>query len=162
DGRGTRWSDLAAECRRWFAGAGCRRRVGAERGAGGGAHGRVGGRGGWGRGGGAAGGGGGRGRRGGARRPRRGRPRGAPAGGGGAEFHVADATGRLPFADESFDAVLCNDAINHLRDRGAVLAEWRRLLRARGRVAYTDPVVVSGPLDSREISLRASIGSFVF
>src|SRR4029078_12097555 len=29
-------------------------------------------------------------------------------------FQVVDAAARLPFADASFDAIFCNDAINHL------------------------------------------------
>src|SRR5262249_15062775 len=82
--------------------------------------------------------------------------------GGRAEFHVADASGPLSFPDASFNAVMCIDAINHLRDRGAVLAEWRRLLGPAGCILFTDPVVVTGPLDGREIALRSSIGSFVF
>jgi 2-polyprenyl-3-methyl-5-hydroxy-6-metoxy-1,4-benzoquinol methylase len=39
-------------------------------------------------------------------------------------FQIVDANRRLPFPDESFDVVLCNDAINHLRDRVAVLQDW--------------------------------------
>jgi SAM-dependent methyltransferase len=77
-------------------------------------------------------------------------------------FVCADACRRLPFEDESFDAVLCVDAINHLPDRGGVLTEWARLLRPGGRVLFTDPVVLTGPLSSEEIAIRASIGYFLF
>ena len=65
-------------------------------------------------------------------------------GGGGATFLVADANAALPFADGSFDGVVCVDAVNHLRDRAAVLREWRRVLRPGGRAVFTDPVVVTG------------------
>lgn len=79
-----------------------------------------------------------------------------------ATFTAVDATGALPFADASFDAVQCIDAINHLRDRPAVLAEWRRVLRPGGRLLYTDPIVVTGILTSEEIATRSAIGFFLF
>jgi len=77
-------------------------------------------------------------------------------------FVAADATGPLPFAEESFDGVLCIDAANHLPDRPAVLSEWRRLLRAGGRLLWTDPVVVAGPVTNAELAARSSIGTFLF
>jgi SAM-dependent methyltransferase len=79
-----------------------------------------------------------------------------------ATFTTVDASAPLPFADESFDAVQCIDAINHLRDRPAVLAEWRRVLRPDGLLLYTDPIVVTGILTSEEIATRSSIGFFLF
>jgi ubiquinone/menaquinone biosynthesis C-methylase UbiE len=77
-------------------------------------------------------------------------------------FQVVDASRRLPFPDESFDLVLCNDSINHLPDRSAVLQEWYRVLRPRGRVLFTDPIVVTGQLSNEEIRARSSIGFFLF
>jgi ubiquinone/menaquinone biosynthesis C-methylase UbiE len=77
-------------------------------------------------------------------------------------FSVADASRALPFADGSFDAVFCNDSINHLPDRAAVLREWHRVLRPGGRLLYTDPVVVTGWLSADEIAARSSIGFFLF
>ncbi len=79
-----------------------------------------------------------------------------------ASFVQADAGEPLPFEDGSFDAILCIDAINHLPDRPHVLADWARLLRRGGRLVFTDPVVVTGPVDSHEIATRASIGFFLF
>lgn len=78
------------------------------------------------------------------------------------EFQVADANHALPFPDESFDALFCNDSINHLRDRTRVLAEWHRVLRPGGRCLYTDPIVVTGCLSNAEIEARSSIGFFLF
>jgi 2-polyprenyl-3-methyl-5-hydroxy-6-metoxy-1,4-benzoquinol methylase len=70
-------------------------------------------------------------------------------------FTVADANQRLDLAAESFDAIVCNDAISHLPDRSAVLAEWSRLLKPGGSGIFTDPLVVTGPLSSREIAVRS-------
>ena len=77
-------------------------------------------------------------------------------------FQTTDAGARLPFRDESFDAVFCNDSINHLPDRAAVLRDWYRLLRPGGRVLFTDPIVVTGQLSNEEIRARSSIGFFLF
>lgn len=79
-----------------------------------------------------------------------------------ASFVQADASETLPFEDGSFDAILCVDAINHLPDRARVLEDWTRLLRPGGRLLFTDPVVITGVLDSEEIALRTSIGYFLF
>ena len=76
-----------------------------------------------------------------------------------ATFTVADATRPLDFAPQSFDAIICIDAISHFPDRPAVLAEWSRLLKPGGSVVYTDPLVVTGPLSNREIAIR-SAGTF--
>jgi SAM-dependent methyltransferase len=76
-------------------------------------------------------------------------------------FVCADASLRLPFESESFDGLLCVDAINHLSDRGGVLTDWARLLRPGGRLLFTDPIVLTGPLSSTEIAVRASIGSLL-
>jgi SAM-dependent methyltransferase len=79
-----------------------------------------------------------------------------------ATFEQHDASQPLPFPDASFDAVLCIDAINHLPDRPAALREWRRVLKPGGRLVFTDPIVVTGPLSSEEIATRASIYFFLF
>jgi SAM-dependent methyltransferase len=75
-----------------------------------------------------------------------------------ASFVQADASQPLPFSDASFDAVLCVDAINHLPDRPRVLADWARLLAPGGRLVFTDPLVLTGPVGSDEIAARTSIG----
>jgi SAM-dependent methyltransferase len=77
-------------------------------------------------------------------------------------FQRADAGERLPFADASFDAVFCNDSINHLPGRLNVLRDWQRVLRPGGRVLFTDPIVVTGQLTNEEIRIRSSIGFFLF
>jgi SAM-dependent methyltransferase len=79
-----------------------------------------------------------------------------------AEFHIMDATKELPFPDASFDAITCIDAINHFPNRRNVVAEWTRLLKPHGRLLFTDPVTVTGPLTNREVSTRSSAGFYLF
>jgi 2-polyprenyl-3-methyl-5-hydroxy-6-metoxy-1,4-benzoquinol methylase len=81
---------------------------------------------------------------------------------GRAEFRTIDATGPLPFAAATFDAITCIDAINHLPDRTRVLAEWSRLLKPGGRLLFTDPITVTGELTSIEIAVRSSAGFYLF
>jgi SAM-dependent methyltransferase len=79
-----------------------------------------------------------------------------------ASFLRADAGQTLPFESESFGALLCVDAVNHLPDRPRVFGDWARLIVPGGRVLFTDPITVTGPLGSDEIAVRASIAYFLF
>jgi ubiquinone/menaquinone biosynthesis C-methylase UbiE len=79
-----------------------------------------------------------------------------------AVFQLADVNTRFPFEDETFDAVICIDAANHFPDRLHVLREWARVLKPGGRVLFTDPVVITGPVTNQELFDRSSIGTFVF
>jgi len=63
-----------------------------------------------------------------------------------AHLFTWDITGRLPFADRAFDAVLFLDVIEHLHPRVAVLREIHRVLKDDGRL------LVSGP--NRDTSWR--------
>jgi SAM-dependent methyltransferase len=72
-----------------------------------------------------------------------------------AAFQVSDAGARLPFADASFDGILCMDAIVLLPGRLDVVRDWARLLRPGGRVAFTDPGVLTGFATLAELSIRA-------
>lgn len=79
-----------------------------------------------------------------------------------ARFVQADAGERLPFEVRSFDAILCVDAINHLRGRPEIFRDWARVLEPGGRLVFTDPVTVTGVLGSDELATRSSIGYFLF
>lgn len=79
-----------------------------------------------------------------------------------ARFDLLDASEPLPFPDGTFDALICVDAVNHLPNRPRVFAEWARLLRPDGRLIFTDPIIVTGPLTNEEIAIRSSIGFFLF
>ena len=78
------------------------------------------------------------------------------------QFRHADATGPLPFAADTFGALVCIDSMNHFPDRAAVLREWQRVLRPGGRALFTDPVVITGLVTNDELARRSSIGLFVF
>jgi len=78
------------------------------------------------------------------------------------QFRVADATQPLPFEDNTFDALLCIDSMNHFPNRSGILNEWCRILKPGGRAIFTDPVVLTGPVTNEELTARSSIGLFVF
>jgi ubiquinone/menaquinone biosynthesis C-methylase UbiE len=77
-------------------------------------------------------------------------------------FQMVDAGTRLPFPGASFDAIFCNDAINHLPGREELFTDWHRVLNPRGRILFTDPNVVTGPVTNEEIRVRSSIGFYLF
>jgi SAM-dependent methyltransferase len=78
------------------------------------------------------------------------------------EFVVADCSNRLPFDENAFDVAVCIDAVPHLKDRFAVLADWFRVLKPGGRLLFTDAAVLTGAVSKDELDIRASQGHFVF
>ena len=74
-----------------------------------------------------------------------------------AKFVVLDGNEPLPFEDATFDAIVCIDSIGHLPDRHSALRDWARLLKAGGRLVYTDPFVVTGALSKLEIDGRCAL-----
>jgi len=79
-----------------------------------------------------------------------------------AEFRSIDASRPLPFANASFDAISCIDAINHFSDRPRIIAEWARVLKVGGRMLFTDPITLTGPLTNAEVAVRSSAGLYLF
>ncbi len=79
-----------------------------------------------------------------------------------AKFQLADMDQRLPFDDETFDAVMCVDSMNHFLDRLSYLREWQRVLKSGKRALFTDPVVMTGPVSNEELAARSNIGFFLF
>lgn len=79
-----------------------------------------------------------------------------------ANFQLANVDEPLPFNDETFDAVMCIDSMNHFRNRFAYLEEWHRVLKSGKRALFTDPVVMTGPVSNEELAARSNIGFFLF
>jgi cyclopropane fatty-acyl-phospholipid synthase-like methyltransferase len=79
-----------------------------------------------------------------------------------AKFQFADVNQRLPFDDETFDAVMCIDSMNHFHDRLRYFQEWHRVLKSGKRTLFTDPVVITGPVSNEELVARSNIGFFLF
>jgi SAM-dependent methyltransferase len=77
-------------------------------------------------------------------------------------FRVADANSPLPFANDTFDALVCIDSLNHFPDRLRVFQEWQRVLLPGRRAVFTDPVVITRPVTNDDLAQRSSIGLFVF
>ncbi len=80
----------------------------------------------------------------------------APAlGGGTLDFKVYDGK-RLPLDDESVDRIICYDAFHHVKDQRATIAEFARVLRRGGRVAFMEP----GPNHSKTPQSQAEMAQF--
>jgi SAM-dependent methyltransferase len=78
------------------------------------------------------------------------------------KFQIVNVDQRLPFDNETFDAVMCVDSMNHFRDRLGYLQEWHRVLKSGKRALFTDPVVMTGPVSNEELAARSNIGFFLF
>jgi SAM-dependent methyltransferase len=65
-----------------------------------------------------------------------------------------DATA-LPFGARRFDACVSQEALLHIADKGAVLAEVRRVLRPGGRLAFSDWITHPGLGDLERARLEA-------
>jgi ubiquinone/menaquinone biosynthesis C-methylase UbiE len=79
-----------------------------------------------------------------------------------ARFERVDAGARLPFDDQSFDAVISIDAMCHLPNRLEILCEWQRVTAPGARVLFTDPTIVTGLVTDAEIATRSAVGMYVF
>jgi ubiquinone/menaquinone biosynthesis C-methylase UbiE len=77
-------------------------------------------------------------------------------------FEHCDASKKLPFDDNTFDAVFSNDVLCHLQRRQEVLAEIFRVLNPGGGVLFSDALVIGGMVSNEEIATRSSIGFYVY
>jgi ubiquinone/menaquinone biosynthesis C-methylase UbiE len=79
-----------------------------------------------------------------------------------ASFQLADASHPLPFSEDSFDAIIFNDAMCHVPRRLAVLREWYRVLKPGGQMLFTDAMVITGLISHEDIAKRSSIGFYFY
>jgi ubiquinone/menaquinone biosynthesis C-methylase UbiE len=77
-------------------------------------------------------------------------------------FEECDASKKLPFDDNTFDAVFSNDVLCHLPGRREVLVEMFRLLKPGGRMLFSDALILGGMVSHEEIATRSSIGFYVY
>lgn len=56
---------------------------------------------------------------------------------GSAQFVLGDANA-LPFRDASFDLILCNSVLHHMREPSRLLAEIRRIVKPDGAILLRD------------------------
>ena len=70
----------------------------------------------------------------------------------GIDFRQADAQA-LPFADETFDAIICQQGLQFFPDKRAAAAECRRTLRPGGRAIFcTAQALDENPLMSAQVT----------
>ena len=79
-----------------------------------------------------------------------------------ARFESCDVSKKLPFGDQTFDAVFSNDVLCHVPGRLALLAEIFRVLKPAGRMLFSDALVIGGMISAEEIATRSSIGFYFY
>ncbi len=77
-------------------------------------------------------------------------------------FEQCDASKRLPFDGNTFDAVFSNDVLCHVPGRPGVLVEIFRVLKPGGQILFSDALVIGGMVSNEEIATRSSIGYYVY
>ena len=78
------------------------------------------------------------------------------------KFEQCDVSQRLPVEDNAFDAIYSNDVLCHVPRRSQVLSDLRRVLKPRGRLLFSDALIIGGLLSHEEIATRSSIGMYFF
>jgi SAM-dependent methyltransferase len=79
-----------------------------------------------------------------------------------AEFQQCDVANPLPFAGAAFDAAFANDVLCHIPARSDMLREIFRVLKPRGRLLFSDALILGGAVTHQEIATRSSIGVYIF
>jgi SAM-dependent methyltransferase len=77
-------------------------------------------------------------------------------------FEHCDASKKLPFSDAYFAAAFANDVFCHIPGRFALLEELFRVLERKGRLLFSDALVIGGAISHQEVANRSSIGYYIF
>jgi len=77
-------------------------------------------------------------------------------------FRQYDVSREIPFESGAFDAVFSNDAFCHFVDRSRLFLDCLRVLKPRGRMIFSDALVITGAVTNEEIASRSSIGRYLF
>jgi 2-polyprenyl-3-methyl-5-hydroxy-6-metoxy-1,4-benzoquinol methylase len=72
----------------------------------------------------------------------------------GLDVRLADASQPLPIGDHEYDCIICLELLEHLLEPIALLSEFRRVLRAEGRVVISVPNPYSWVEIFREVFRR--------
>ncbi len=78
------------------------------------------------------------------------------------KFEQHDASKKLPYEDNSFDAIYSTDVMCHVPLRKQVLTNTRGLLKTGGRFVFSDALVIGGVVSNEEIATRSSVGLYFF
>jgi SAM-dependent methyltransferase len=78
------------------------------------------------------------------------------------KFEQHDASKKLPYEDNSFDAIYSTDVMCHVPLRKQVLTNIHGLLRTGGRFVFSDALVIAGVVSNEEIKTRSSVGMYFF
>ena len=78
------------------------------------------------------------------------------------KFEQLDASEKLPYDEESFDAVFSTDVMCHVPSRKQVITNTKGLLKAGGRFVFSDALVIGGIVSNQEIETRSSVGMYFF
>lgn len=77
-------------------------------------------------------------------------------------FNACDARERLPFNDDSFDAVISIDAISHMPHRAQVLMQWACVIKPGGKLLFTNASVLTDEATHEELAIRGGFGLQIY
>jgi ubiquinone/menaquinone biosynthesis C-methylase UbiE len=81
---------------------------------------------------------------------------------GRVRFEQCDASKKLPWPADTFDAAFANDVLCHIPGRFEVLKEAYRVLKPAARLLFSDALIIGGVVSHHEIATRSSIGYYLF